>query len=100
MLWELDVCDVLALCHPGDRTHQHIVQAARDAVLQRIATSSRGWPKGVLTMLQVGFQGWGFRPKRSGFRGAQLRGGGQRGVGLAISVGNQSRAGSHSFWHC
>ena len=53
MLWELDVCDVLALCHPGDRTHQHLVQAAKEALLHRISHSSRGWPRGVLAMLQV-----------------------------------------------
>ena len=54
MLWEMDVWDVLGLCHPGDAAHQHLVTAAKESVLRRIAFNPAAWPKSVLTMLQVG----------------------------------------------
>ena len=53
MLWELDVCDVLGLCHPGDAAHQHLVTAAKEGMLMRIHHNPGAFPSNVLTMLQV-----------------------------------------------
>ena len=53
MLWEMDVFDLLGLCHPGDEAHQHLVTAAKDSLLMRIARNPAAWPTAVLTMLQA-----------------------------------------------
>ena len=53
MLWELDVFEVLGLCHPGDAAHQHLVDAAKQSMLLRIMDNTDAFPRPVLTMLQV-----------------------------------------------